>query len=140
MDLFQVNLRIGAHACLADEVDNPFLALVGGKVETLREIPTDVLAMLTRLRRLHIPDVDAPVYPAVRLADQPTRALHELVLELLQEEVVLDDLLRHGELIARLVEVKIDVEVLEEAGDGVAVLVLLRRDDLRQLAQRGLDA
>ena len=139
-NLLQVDLCVGAHARLADEVDDPLLALIGGEVKTLGEVPAVTLAMPTSMRQLDAPNVNPSVYPAVRLANQPTRALHELVLELLQKEVVLDDLLRHGELIARLIEVKIDVEVFQEAGDGVAVLVLLRRDDLRQLAQRGFDA
>ena len=37
-DLLQVDLRVGAHARLADEVDDPLLALITRKVEALREI------------------------------------------------------------------------------------------------------
>jgi hypothetical protein len=36
--LFEVDLGVGSHPSVADEVDDPFLAFIWGKVETGREV------------------------------------------------------------------------------------------------------
>ncbi|RDB20385.1 hypothetical protein Hypma_012521 [Hypsizygus marmoreus] len=49
------------------------------------------------------------------------------------EEVIPDDLLRLPKLALRLLEVKIDIQLLQEMGEGFMVLVFLRLDDLDDL-------
>ena len=36
--LFKVDLGVSGHPCVADEVDDPFLAFVWGEVEACREV------------------------------------------------------------------------------------------------------
>jgi hypothetical protein len=54
--------------------------------------------------------------------------IHKLVRGAKQEEVVLENLLRLAELLLRLLKIKVDVQGLDEVGDGVAVLVALLPD------------
>ena len=72
----------------------------------------------------------------IRLADEVPRVIQEILPELVQEEVVRDDALRSLQLALRSLKVELDVELLEEARDGVRVLALLELHDLDELADR----
>ena len=85
-------------------------------------------------RKMSSPNVYPLMYPAVCLADEVPRVLKELVLELVEEEVAADGNLCLAELPLRRLEVKLDVELLQEGSNGILVLVLLHLNDLHDLA------
>ena len=61
------------------------------------------------------------MYPTVYLKDEQPGALHKVVPEGRQEEVVVDDGLAFLELVLRAVKVVVYKKVLEELSDGVGV-------------------
>lgn len=74
--------------------------------------------------------------PAKHLGNEPSSIVDEVVGEAGEEEVATDDRLGDRQLLLSLVEVKVDVQVLEEARDGIRVLVLFHLDNLDELADR----
>jgi hypothetical protein len=54
-----------------------------------------------------------------------SRRIHKLFRRAQQKEVVLENFLRLAELLLRLLKVKVDVQRLDEVGNGVVVLVAL---------------
>lgn len=61
--------------------------------------------------------------------------INELVRRSQQEEIILKDLLGFTELLLCLLKVKVDVQRLDEIGDGIAVLVALLPDDPDQILE-----
>lgn len=70
-------------------------------------------------------DIDSLVDLAVALRDQMPCSVDKGSSGLQQEEVVLQNLFRLAELLLCFLEVEINVQGLDEVGDGVAVLVAL---------------
>ena len=71
--------------------------------------------------------------PAERLEDHHPGVLNEVVQAGHQEEVVDQDSFAVSQLLLSTVEVEVDIEVLDEAGDGVLVGVGLLLDNLDQV-------
>jgi hypothetical protein len=90
----------------------------------------------TEWGRNDVRDVDPLVNATVRLADEVSCVIKELLPKLAQEKIVPDDALRELQLALRRLKVKLDIEFLEELGDRVRILVLLKLDDLDDLADR----
>ena len=80
-------------------------------------------------------DVDPLVDLAVALRDEMSRCVHKLVCRAEQEEVVLENLLGLAQLLLGLLKVKVDVQGLDEVGDGVAVLVALLAHDADEVLE-----
>ena len=80
-------------------------------------------------------DVDPLVNLAVALRDQMPCSINECVRRTEQEEVVLQDLLSLAELLLSLLKVKVDVQRLDEVGNGVGVLVALLPDNANQVLE-----
>lgn len=80
------------------------------------------------------------MYPAVCLADQITSIIHKVVFELLQEEIVSNDLLREAKMALGCLEVKFDIQFLEEGGDGVLELIFFHLYDAHDFADGVSDA
>lgn len=70
-----------------------------------------------------------------RLEDHQTCALNELIEVSVDEEVIDDDILAFVQLQSSAFEIKVDVQVLQELGDGVFVGVRFLLDDLDQIFQ-----
>ena len=83
-------------------------------------------------------DVDTLVDLAVALGDEVAGGVDKGVGGAEQEEVVLENLLGLAELLLGLLEVKVDVEGLDEVGDGVGVLVTLLADNADQILELAL--
>lgn len=73
-------------------------------------------------------DIDLLVNTAVRLANEVPRIVHKILPEVAEEEVILHHPLRDGQAPLRSLEIKIDIEILEELCNRVLVLVLLHLD------------
>jgi hypothetical protein len=68
------------------------------------------------------------VNATVRFANEVPRIVHKVLPEVAEEEVILHHPLCHSQALLRGLEIKIDIEVLEELCDRVLVLILLRLD------------
>ena len=71
--------------------------------------------------------------PAERLEDHHSRVLDEVIQTRNEKEVIDQDGLTVPELLLSTVKVKVDIEILDEAGDGVLVGVGLLLDHLDQV-------
>lgn len=91
---------------------------------------------MERMNVSPLPNGDALMDPAECLEDHQTRILHKLVQPLDDEEIVDDHRLAFVQLGARTLKVKVDVETLEELGNGIPVGVRLLLDDLDQILER----
>ncbi len=91
-------------------------------------------------RKGDLPDVDALVYPAVGLADQITSIIHEVIFELLQEEIVPNNFLCEAKVALGCLEIKLDIQFLQEGGDGVLELIFLHLYDAHDFANGVSDA
>ena len=112
-----LGVNLGVQLGIPDEVDNPSLRLIGGHVELLRQHGDgDTLVDTTESLEYHHP-----------------RVLNVVVQTGHQEEIIDQDGLAVSQLLLGSVKIKIDVEILDEAGDGVAVGVGLLLDDLDQV-------
>jgi hypothetical protein len=78
-------------------------------------------------------DVNPLVNLAVALRNEMPRGIYKLIRVPEQKEVVLENLLALAELLLRLFKVKVNVEGLDEVGDGVAVLVALLAHNANQV-------
>lgn len=87
---------------------------------------------------LDVLDVDPLVDLAVALRDEMPGRVDECVSGAEQEEVVLEDLLGLAQLLLGLLEVKVDVQGLDEVGDGVGVLVRFLAHDADQVLELAL--
>merc|ERR1719210_2520354 len=112
-----LGVNLGIKFRIPDQVDNPPLRLVGGHVELLRQHG----------------DGDALVDPAERLKDHHPGVLNKVVKTSNQEKVIDQNRLAISQLLLSSIKVKVDVQILDEAGDGVLVGVGLLLDDLDQV-------
>ncbi len=80
-------------------------------------------------------DIDALVNLAIRLGNQMPRSLDEGVGSRDEEKVSTEDLLSLDEFLLRLLEVEVDIQGLDEVGDGVVVLVPLLPNNTGQVLQ-----
>lgn len=87
---------------------------------------------------LDVLDVNPLVDLAVALRDEMPGGVDECVGGGEQEKVVLENLLGLAELLLGLLKVKVDVQSLDEVGDGVGVLVALLADDADQVLELAL--
>ena len=106
-------INLGIEAGVANEVDNPLLGIVVVESEAGAKV----------LER------DTGVDLAVALEDEVAGRVDKVVGVGEQEEVAPKDLLGEHELVLGLFEIKVDAEGVDEAGDGVLVLVGLLLDD-----------
>lgn len=104
---------LGIEAGVADEVDDPLLGVVVVEAEAGAEV----------LER------DAGVDLAVALEDEVAGRVDKVVGVGEQEEVAPENLLGEDELVLGLLKVKVDAQGVDEAGDGVLVLVGLLLND-----------
>ena len=112
-----LGVNLGVQLGIPDEVDNPSLRLIRGHVELLGQHGDgDTLVNTTEGLEYHHP----------RVLNVVVQAGHE-------EEVVDEDCLTVPQLLLGSVKVKVDVEVLDEAGDRVAVGVRLLLNDLDEV-------
>lgn len=107
-----LGVNLGVETGLADQVDNPLLAVVGVEAELGAEVA----------------NVHAREDLAVALADEVAGGLDKGIGGGGEEEVGAADVLGHAESLAGGVEVVGNVEGVDELGDGVGVLVGLLAD------------
>jgi hypothetical protein len=91
--------------------------------------------MIIISNRSHLPNINLLVNPTVRLCNEVPRILEELILEFSQEEVVRHHLFRQCQLPLRRLEIELDIELPEELGHRVLVLVALKLHDLHDLLE-----
>jgi len=113
----QLGVDLGVQLGITDEVDDPSLGLVRPHVELLSQHG----------------DGNTLMDPTKSLEDHQPRVFNELVQTGDQEEVVDQDGLAFPQLLLGAVEVKVDIEVLDEGSDGVLVCVGLLLDHLDQV-------
>ena len=83
-------------------------------------------------------DVDPLMDLAVALRDKMPGCVDECVGGAEQEEVILEDLLSLAQLLLRLLKVEVDVQGLDEVGDGVGVLVPFLAHDADEVLELAL--
>jgi len=76
----------------------------------------------------HALDINFLVNAAVRFANEIPRIVHKVLPEVAEEEIIFHHTLCHGQALLRSLEIKIDIQILEELCDRVLVLILLRLD------------
>lgn len=108
---------LGVETGVTDEVDNPTLSSLLVHVQLLSQHG----------------NVDLLVDSAVSLEDAEASVLHELVAARAKEEVVGQHTLTLAELDLGGLKVEVDVQVLQEGGDGITVCVALLLKNLHQI-------
>jgi hypothetical protein len=103
--------------------------------KSLREDGSRLLASIALVDSL---DVNPLVDLAVALRDQMPRGIDESIRGAKQEKVVLENLLGLAKLLLGLLKVKVNVQGLDEVGDGVGVLVALLAHDADQVLELAL--
>jgi hypothetical protein len=78
----------------------------------------------------HARNVDPLMNPTISLTNQIPRIIQKLVLEFSKEEIIPDHVDSNTQLLLRLTKIKLDIELFEEIGDGIRVLILFRLDHL----------
>ena len=86
---------------------------------------------------LYVLDADALMNAAERFKDHETGVFDKVVQNGDQEEVVEQHVAALSQLLLGSVKVEVDVQTLDELGDGVSVRVRLLLDDLHQVFQHG---
>lgn len=120
-DVAEFAVNLGVETGITNEVDDPAFGDVGLHVELLSE---------------HA-DGDALVDATECLEDHEPSVLHELVEESDEEEIVEHHRLTLLQLLTRSVKIKIDVEMLQELRDRVAIGVRLLLDHLDEILKIG---
>jgi len=102
--LLQINLSVSPHACLANEVDDPFLALALREFERRGKVAVEYggtdrqrtawTFSTTSIREECSRNINLLVNTNVGLADYKPGILKELVLEFTQEEITVQNTLR----------------------------------------------
>ena len=108
---------LGIEAGVANKVDDPLLGIVVVEAKAGAKV----------LER------DTGVDLAVALEDEVASGVDKVVGVGEQEEVAPENLLGENKLVLSLLEVKVDAEGVDEAGDGVLVLVGLLLDDANNI-------
>lgn len=96
------------------------------------------LHLLASLAPVDSLDVNPLVDLAVALGDQMPRGIDKCIRSAKQEEVFLENLLGFTQLLLGLLEIKVDVQRLDEVGDRVGVLVALLAHDADEVLELAL--
>ena len=84
----------------------------------------------------YVPNIDPLVYPAIRLADQVPRVIHEFIPKIVEEEVVRNNLLGFFQRLLGRLKVELHIQLFEERRHRIGVLIFLHLDDLDDLSYR----
>ena len=84
---------------------------------------------------LNLRNIDLVMDTTVRFTNEIPRIIQEIITEFLQEKVVLYDLDGDRQLFLCALKVEYDVQLLQEVGDRIAILVFFQLDHFDDLLE-----